>query len=79
MVVVLLGIQPVKAWLERDVLAWFREPEGVGINVWAHVTELEAQLLEGIRVELAVWPGGNLGADNLAVGMKDLRRCCCSH
>lgn len=77
--VVVLGIQPVKAWLERDALAWFREPEGVGIDVWAHVAELEAQSLEVIRVELALWPGRNLGADNLAVDMRALRHCCCSH
>lgn len=32
----------MKAWLEGDALAWFREPEGVGIDVWAHVAELEA-------------------------------------
>lgn len=40
--VVVLGIQPVKAWLKRDALAWFREPEGVDIDVWAHTGMLEA-------------------------------------
>lgn len=75
----MLGIQSVKACLERDVLMWFREPEGLGIDIWAHVTDLEVQLLEDIGVELAVWSGGNLGADNLAVGMRDFRHCFCSH
>lgn len=77
--VVVLGIQPGKAWLERDVFAWLREPEGVGVDVWSYVAELEAQLPEDMSVELAVWPGGNLGTDNLAVSMRDFRYCCCSH
>lgn len=74
-----LGIQPVKAWLKRGALAWFREPEGVDIDVSAHTILLEAQLLENIRVELMVWLGRNLGADNLAVRMRNLRHCCCLH
>jgi len=59
-VAVTLGVQSVEAWLERDALAWFREPEGVGNDVWAHVAELEAQLLEDVRVELAVRHGENV-------------------
>lgn len=55
-VAVVLGTQPVQAWLGRDVLVWLREPRAA-IGVWACVAVLEAQQLEVIGLELIVWPG----------------------
>lgn len=75
MVAVALGAQPVQAWLGRDVVVWLREPRAA-VGVWACVAELEAQRLEVFGVELSVWPGGNLEADNLVPVMRGLRHCC---
>lgn len=63
-VAVVLGAQPVQAWLGRDVLVWLREPRAAA-GIWASVAELEAQQFEVIGVELTVWPRRNLEADNL--------------
>lgn len=43
--VVVLGVQPAKAWLEGDVLACARESERVGSDVWACVAEHVCALL----------------------------------
>lgn len=53
MVAVVLGAQPVQAWLGRDVVVWLREPRAV-VGVWESVAELEAQQFEIIGVELTL-------------------------
>lgn len=71
---VVLGAQPVQAWLWRDVLVRLREPRAA-TGVWACVGGLGPQRLEVIRVELTVWPGGNFEADNLIPVVRGLKHC----
>lgn len=46
-VAVVLGAQPLQAWLWRDVLVWLREARAA-TGVWACVAELEAQHVKSL-------------------------------
>lgn len=54
---------------------WLRKPRAA-VGVWACVAELQAEQLEVIGVELAVWPRGNEEADDLVVVMR-CSKCWC--